>query len=150
LYAYVQNNPVNLLDPLGLWGFTIGFQGTGALFGFGITGGIYGNFAHDPSQLWYSGWSYSATVVLGGGAAGSVYGLSGGGDVSVNNACNVNQLNGAFGNAGRLGLGWFSVLGYVSPDAGVTGIGISYGPSFGYVGALAGATNTWTLFGGNW
>jgi hypothetical protein len=153
LYSYTGNNPVNFIDPLGLFGITTGFEGAGALFGFGGTIGLYGNFAHNDSMPWYKGWSTSATFVLGGGAAGSVYGLTGGVHVSANNACNVKQLEGAFGNAARMGLGQFSLVGYRSPDGSVTGGGVTIGlPSLtlGYIGAFGGPTYTWTLSGGSW
>lgn len=131
-------------------GFSIGFDVTGAAFGFGGMIGLQGNFSQDPSSPWYSGWSSSVTFVLGGGAAASVYGFTGGVQVTANNSCNVSQLNGPFLNAGRLGLGAFSVGGYTSPDNTVTGGGIIVGPSIGYIGAFAGGTNTWTLTGGSW
>ena len=47
-------------------------------------------------------------------------------------------------------VGYLLVGGYRSPDNTVTGGGITYGPSLGYIGAFAGGTNTWTLSGGNW
>jgi len=150
LYGYVQNNPVNRTDPLGLFGITVGFEGSAAAFGFGGTAGIYGNYAHDPSQSWYSGWSSSVTVVAGGGAAASVYGAGAGVHLSGNNACNVKQLNGTFVNAGRMGLGTLSVEGYRSPDGSVTGGGITVGPAAGYIGAMGGGSYTWTLGGGEW
>ncbi|MDA8325378.1 MAG: RHS repeat-associated core domain-containing protein, partial [Nitrospiraceae bacterium] len=103
LSIYAGDNPVNGIDPEGKDGFSIGLEGAGALFGFGGTGGIYANFSHNSSKPWYAGWSSSVTVVAGGGAAASVYGLTGGVYVGVNNTDNVSQLNGTFVNGGRLG-----------------------------------------------
>lgn len=42
LYGYVMNDPVNLIDPLGLWGIQIGYSFGGFLGvgGAGISGGI--------------------------------------------------------------------------------------------------------------
>lgn len=150
LYGYCLSNPVNKRDPLGLWGITIGFEGSAAAIGFGGTSGIYSNFSHDPSKPWYSGWSSSVTVVLGGGAAASAYGLSGGVHASLNDSCNVKQLDGSFVNGGRMGLGAFSIEGYRSPDGSVSGAGVVVGPGIGYIGAFAGGTYTWTLAGGDW
>lgn len=147
---HVWNSPTNFVDPFGLFSFTIGFQGSGALFGFGTTGGIYANFAHDPSKPWYSGWSSSVTEVLGAGGAGSVYGLSGGVHLSVSNACNVKQLEKGFSNLARLGLGTFSIEGYRSLDGSVTGGGVTLGPSLGYIGTFGGGSYTWTITGGSW
>lgn len=152
LYNFVGNNPVNYVDPYGLFGFSTGLEGTAAAVGFGGTIGLYGNFAHDDNQSWYRGWSSSATFVAGGGAAGSVYALTGGAHFSANNACNVKQLNGAFGNVGRMGLGAVSIEGYRSPDGSVTGGGFSVGPSLpgSRVYGYGGGSYTWTLGGGNW
>ncbi|KAF0145014.1 MAG: RhsA [Nitrospirae bacterium] len=151
-FSYTANSPVTYVDPFGLAGITVGFEGSGALLGFGGTAGIYGNFSHDPSKPWHSGWSSSITAVLGGGAAASVYGLTGGVHISGHNTCNVKQLGGVFGNVGRMGIGAFSVLGYRSPGGNVTGGGITVGPSLpgGYIGAIVGGSNTWTLGGGDW
>ncbi len=149
-YAYVQNNPVNWIDPSGLFGITVGFEGAAAAFGFGGMGGIYGNFAHNPSLPWYQGWSSSVTIIAGGGAAASVAGVGGGVHIGGNNACDVDQLNGPFINAGRAGLGAVSVGGFRSLDGSVSGGGVTVGPSLGYIGAIGGGTYTWTLGGGKW
>jgi RHS repeat-associated protein len=55
LYGYVSNNPVNLLDPLGLWQFS---AGVGKGFGIGVT------FGKNSGK-----WNFSATGGLGWGAA---------------------------------------------------------------------------------
>lgn len=98
LFAYVGNQPINRIDPSGEAGITIGLEGAVALFGFGGQAGIYGNVSHDLKKSWYEGWSWSVTASAGGGAAASVYGLSGGVHVSANNSTNVSQLEGASGN----------------------------------------------------
>ncbi len=151
LYGFVGNNPVNFVDPTGLAGCTIGFEASGAVSGFGGVIGLYANFSHDPTQAWYSGWSSSVTFTAGGGAAASVYGLTGGVYLGGNNTSNVSELNGPFLNGGRLGLGAVSVEGFTS-DSGISGGGITIGPSLpgGYIGAFGGATDTWTISGGNW
>lgn len=151
-YAYVQNNPVNWVDPWGLKGGTVGFEGTLAAFGFGGNIGIYGNYAHDDSQSWYQGWSSSVTVVAGGGAAASAYYGGAGVHLSGNNACEVKQLEGAFANFGRAGFGAGSINAYRSPDGSVTGAGVTIGPSIPntYLFGTAGGSYTWSLGGGKW
>jgi hypothetical protein len=152
LYSYTDNSPVNFIDPSGLFGITTGFEGAGALFGFGGTIGLYGNFAHNDSMPWYKGWSSSVTFSLGGGAAGSVYGLTGGVHFSGNNACDVKQMEKGFVNVGRMGMGILSVGGYRSPDGSVTGAGVTLGPSLpgSYIFGYGGGSYTWTLGGGKW
>jgi hypothetical protein len=149
LYAYANDNPIIEVDPSGLWGVTAGFQGTAALLGWAGVGGLYGNISHDSGCPWYSGWSSSVTLVAGGGAAGSVYALTGGLYAGVNNSSNVSQLNGPFVEAGRMGLGAVSVGGF--SDGSVSGGGITVGPSLpgSFIAGFAGTTNTWTLAGGN-
>jgi len=58
LYGFVANNPINYVDPLGLWQFTIGGGfGDGLLFTIGKNGG----------GKWYQGWN---TGLFGGEGAG--------------------------------------------------------------------------------
>jgi len=82
LYAYVVNNPVNLLDPLGLctqdnqgycimdytWVQVIGSIGGGSLFGSG--GGLFGGGVDNPGFLIFRGGGG------GGGGGGGAGGLS--------------------------------------------------------------------------
>jgi RHS repeat-associated protein len=149
-FAYVGNAPLNWIDPVGLLGFTTGIEGSGSAFGFGGLIGLYGNFSHDSSKPWYAGWSSSVTVNLSYGAAGAVYGA--GADVYFggNNTCNVSQLNGTTYNGGRSGIGVISISGFTDGKIKGGGVGIGFGQSFGYTGATAGQTKTWTLGGGNW
>lgn len=152
LYGYSLSDPVNLIDPSGLASGHVGFELNGGLFGFGGTVGIYGNFAHDPSQPWTAGWSSSLTFTAGGGAAGTVYSGSAGVAIGGTNACNVRDLEKGFIFLGRAGLGAAAVTGVQSPDGKIKGGEITIGPALpgGFVAASAGGTYTWTLGGGNW
>ena len=149
LYAYVQNNPVNEIDPNGQFSISTGFEGAVTIFGFGEVGGVYGNFAHDDSKPWTSGWSSSVTFTLGGGAAAGL-GISAGVNFNGSNANNVSDLEGTFYTAGRAGIGAISVGTYITPDQQVKGGTLTVGPSIGYTGAVVGGSYTWSLGSGNW
>ena len=56
LYAYVGNNPLSYVDPLGLWEFTVYGQGTGsAIVGVAVVGGggIYIHYNSDDDSYSY-------------------------------------------------------------------------------------------------
>jgi RHS repeat-associated protein len=94
LYGHVGNNPVNFVDPLGLWTYSLGVT-VYAGAGFGGGGGTFFNVGHNPNSGWLSGGSFSITGVAGGGAtAGAGYGL--GISTTITNACNTKQLLGPF------------------------------------------------------
>ena len=145
LSAYVRGNPVTFNDPSGLWTFSSGGEVSGALFGIGGIAGLYGNIAHDVNQPWNSGWSTSATFTAGGGVAAGM-GVSGGMNFNASNANDVHDLGGVFYLAGRAGIDVYSVGAYLSPDQQIKGVSLTIGPSLGYIGAIAGGTNTWTIF----
>jgi RHS repeat-associated protein len=64
LYAYVGNNPVKIVDPLGLWQITVGGgAGLGFLISFGNNGG---------SNPFNGQWNIEGNVGLGGGLFGEL------------------------------------------------------------------------------
>jgi RHS repeat-associated protein len=64
LYRYIENNPVEIVDPLGLWQITVGGgAGLGFLISFGNNGG---------SNLFNGQWNIQGNVGLGGGLFGEL------------------------------------------------------------------------------
>ena len=147
-YSRVGNNPVNFVDPLGLFSINVGLEGFVGAFGFGGTGGIYGAYVHDPSQPWYKGWSAYTVVTYGGGGAGTVRGAGGGLYIGGSNASNICDLKGLSGYGGRVGSKLITLSGYAN-SGGLKGGGITIGPSYGYTAGFGGATNTKILWGGS-
>lgn len=124
LTAYVQGNPVNAIDPSGMW--TLSFMvNANAAFAGGGGGGTALNVGYSKKD----GFSISLTGTAQGGA------IAGGGTfigsaISYTNANNVNQLNGTSYQAGRAGLGPLAVEGVRGADYGggtlYGGIGTGY------------------------
>jgi RHS repeat-associated protein len=148
LYSFVQNNPVNFADPLGLFSINVGFEGFIGAFGFGGTGGIYGAYIHDDTQPWYKGWSAYTYVTYGGGGAGTVRGAGAGLYIGGSNASSVCDLAGPAGYGGRVAMKYFSASGYAN-SSDLKGGGITFGPSWGRTIGFGGGTNTKILWGGN-
>jgi hypothetical protein len=143
----VGNNPVNFVDPLGLWTYSLGVT-VYAGAGFGGGGGTFFNVGHNPNSGWLSGWSFSITGVAGGGAtAGAGYGL--GISTTITNACNTKQLLGPFfPEVGRGGLVRGGIMYIQSPDGTVQGVSVAYTPkgwSRGYIGASIGGSTSSAL-----
>jgi len=133
LYAYVWNNPITGVDPLGLWTISIGVIGNAGL-GFGLGGGLSFNFGCSAKD----GWSFSISGTAQGGPVGGGAGASVGGIFTVTNADNVNQLNGTSYEAGRAGLklGAFAEGvkgdGYIGISTGIQ-VGSGYTATYGSV-----------------
>jgi RHS repeat-associated protein len=137
LYAYVGNDPLNNVDPLGLYTLQLGGN-FGFTTPFGISGVYYFGIAFDTqggAAAYYGG---GLGVGLGAGASMS-------GSVAVSTAQTVNNLGGVFSNAsigigaaGRVGLDTF----FGPSDNGfVSGVGLSAGVGLGAT-SFAGPTNT--------
>jgi RHS repeat-associated protein len=89
LYAYVANNPVNYVDPLGLWQLTINFgAGLGIRFTIGNNGG---------TGLFNGQWSEGVYVGVGEGFAADL-------DV-FNRGCHAKGANWGTEGSGEIGLG---------------------------------------------
>jgi len=95
LYGYVGNNPINGIDPLGLWTFGFGGQAGGSLYlGSGhISLGGYIGHSQD------SGWSFGILLQVAEGPSAGYAGEVGG-FVGVTNAKCVKQLENLGGSVG--------------------------------------------------
>jgi RHS repeat-associated protein len=88
LYGYVMADPVNFIDPIGLWSFSVG--GYSPFSGLG--GGI--NFGVNPDGSWFAG-------VWGGGGIGGGFGFDPDGtSPGYNPSCGPSVSVGAYANAG--------------------------------------------------
>lgn len=127
LMTYVQNNPVNGIDPLGLWTLQIGLNGTG--------GGGAGATYERGIAIGVSNWKFQFGTyrTYGGGGYGGVGG-SGSVNVSVSANQNINQLNGRSGSVGASADVGLSIGGGVSINEGARpsysgSIGLGGGPA---------------------
>lgn len=92
LYGYVQNNPVNVTDPLGLWTVGVGVQASGGMsWGGSLSVGV--NVGHASDAGWFSGWSGGLLATVGTGFYGGVGGSAGVFGSATNADC-VDQLKG--------------------------------------------------------
>jgi len=70
LYGYCQNDPVNSVDPLGLWTGGIGIGGTGFVPGTGLGGGFDVGIVFDTTGTVGVTWDYYG--IVGGGSGGTI------------------------------------------------------------------------------
>jgi hypothetical protein len=133
LYDYVGNNPVNAIDPLGLWTFGIGLS-----LNFQL-GPININFS---SGFVIDGEGNIGIYDVGGGGIGAGAHASGGVSFSGSNAKTICDLSGPFVNANvGAGLGPDGeVNGFYgsSPDGTVIGGGFTAGAGLGGGGSGGG------------
>ncbi len=119
LYAYVGDDPVDFVDPLGLWTVSIGVN-IGAMFGaVGGGGGTAFNVGYSAEE----GLSASITGTVGGGAVTGI-GVGVGVTLAATNASSVEQLLGTTVEASR-GLGSVAVTGIAGK--GYTGGALTIG-----------------------
>jgi RHS repeat-associated protein len=162
LYRYVWNQPTNLVDPLGLWGFggtaaasaeagvvAIGAGATASagagVFGGGTEGlsvgafGTAGGFVGGPGYgVGYPSAQPGGTTTVGGAFAGA--GLGG----FITNATNVGQLSGPFNTYSlNIGVGPIQVSIQVGEAGGIWIGSATVGPGLGISGGGY-PTNTWT------
>jgi len=144
LYDYVSNDPINAIDPLGLWTFGLGLSL---------------NFQLGPVNFNWSGGfvidgqgNVGTYTVLGGGIGAGAH-ASGGVSFSGSDAPNICDLRKGFYNANvGAGLGPDAEAnGYYgsSPDGPVIGGGVTLGAGLGG-GGSAGGTYTWVNPIGKW
>jgi hypothetical protein len=137
IYAYVNNDPLNNTDPLGLYTLQLGIAGGGTILGFVVPQGGFGIAIDTHGNV--GTYAYSGIGVGVGVEAGV------GGSAQVSNAETIYDLSGPFANTslhGGTGVGG-SVDFFTgsSPNGQVTGGGITFGAS---AGASASLTTTST------
>ena len=113
LYGYVLGAPVTNVDPLGLWTFGLGGQGTLGL-GLGVGGSAGFHIGKDPCLPWNKGWSFGATFTLGGGVELGAT-ATGGGFAQFTGAPSVSSL-----------AGWGADIG-VSANTSIAGFPVGIG-----------------------
>jgi len=138
-YSYTANNPVNLVDPLGLWTFGVGVQFSGTAIGFGGSVSL---------ALVIDGLGQVGFTVTGGAVGAGSSGLYGGsvvGQVTGSNAGTIDDLSGPGGTAGTsiqagnlVGqIEYFTGQNY-SGFTGGFGAGVPGGASFTMTGEVTG------------
>ena len=126
LYGYALNDPINLVDPKGLWGLQMGGSFTLHFLGFG--GAVAGGFAITHSAE--NGWDFG-TYASGSGRMGAGFsiglGLSG---TDTPDATSISDLNGPSRGAG-LDSAWKSI-----PSGSVSLTLINNCPATQYTGSV--------------
>jgi RHS repeat-associated protein len=135
-YSYVKGNPLSYIDPLGLFGYSYGTSvATTAIVGWGITGGMNGQFFSDGPSTTYGvkGTGWGLDISADAQANGALYFGKGCADAKSWEG-DFTAINiGAFGFAGSFfwGGGWF---------------GASFGAGTGPAALKFGATVTNTTY----
>lgn len=138
LYRHVMNDPINRLDPLGLWTFSLGISGNGQ---FGILNlNVNIGFVVD-------GHGHFGFYDTGAAGAGAGTGVSAGVSLAGSNGDSICDLAGPFGyGSGGGGAGPdIAIDGFTGPGShgqNVSGGGLTIGVGAGG-GAASGVSQTW-------
>jgi RHS repeat-associated protein len=95
LYTYVLNDPLNNVDPQGLYTFQLGITGGGTFFGFIVPQGGFGVAIDTSGNI--GTYAYSG-IGVGAGVEGDF-----GGSLQFSNAETIYDLSGAFANTSLSG-----------------------------------------------
>jgi len=149
LYQFVYNNPINEIDPFGLWTFGIGLQFSGELaLALGGSGGFY--IGRNPDN---GHWSVGFLFGPSGGAGGPAS-LGGGVFAQVTTAKCVDQLKGLGfqmgGSAGEAITGGADFVGGLDNDLKVSYTGGQVGIGLGAKVPFPGEVHVMGTLTGGW
>lgn len=145
LYGYVLNDPINLIDPMGLWGFQVGAGGSlGFLFGGGGADSGFA-FTYSDQHGFQAGTYGTKTGKVGTGAAG---GLGVNATVTPNAQCLNDLSGGSF--VGGFDSAISGSVGHSTTSDGrsMTSFGLGLGLGTGLF-PYGGVSNTWVIPFGN-
>ena len=140
LYAYVGGDPVDWVDPFGLWTLQIGLSGTAGA-GAGVTAGTGIVFGFS----WDNGFQFGTYEVFGGGGFGGVSG-SGVVDITFSTNTDINDLSGLAGTVGGSGGEGISIGGEINIPEGTAAPSWTFSIGFGGgtpIEQHGFVTNTW-------
>jgi hypothetical protein len=141
LYSYTGNNPVNGIDPLGLWTLQVGFGGSG---GAGAGGMALSGFVLGYSKK--HGFQFGTFETLGGGGYGGISGSFTLLDVAWSKNDDICALSGNAGTiqaSAGLGLSGTGEINFMQGASPSYSLSINFGPNLTFIEQHGFYTRTW-------